>query len=200
MLSEPIQDRAALYVSGAMTGPEQESFEVVLEFHDELRAHVAALKEAVTAVVMSRVPLVAPPAGLKTRVLEAVEALPRGAEPEALVVTDPAGRIEWVNAGFTAMCGYSLGELTGRKPGHLLQGPATDPAAMQRIREALQTRQACRETLVNYHKDGRTYRVDIRISPVLDDDDRPLWFVARERELPEGEAVPQISFARGASN
>jgi hypothetical protein len=39
MLSELLQDRAALYVSGAMPAPERENFELVLDFHDELRAH-----------------------------------------------------------------------------------------------------------------------------------------------------------------
>jgi PAS domain S-box-containing protein len=88
-----------------------------------------------------------------------------------------------VNAAFTAMCGYTQEELQGRKPGHLLQGPETDPAAVQRIRAALAARQACRETLVNYHKDGTRYRVQVAITPILDDGGDPLWFVAKERKL-----------------
>jgi hypothetical protein len=83
------------------------------------------------------------------------------------------------------MCGHDLADLRGRKPGPLLQGPETDPAAVARIRAAVQARQACRETLVNYHKDGRAYRADIRIAPVLDDTGEPLWFVARERLVPD---------------
>ena len=53
MLAEPLIDRAVLYVSGAMTAPERESFEVVLEFHRELRAQVAGLQEAVAAMVLA---------------------------------------------------------------------------------------------------------------------------------------------------
>jgi PAS domain S-box-containing protein len=100
-------------------------------------------------------------------------------------VTDPVGRIEWVNPAFTAMCGHDLAELRGRKPGPILQGPDTDPAAVARIREAVHARRACRETLVNYHKNGTPYRAEVRIAPVLDDAGEPLWFVARERLLPE---------------
>ena len=51
MLSELLQDRASLYVSGAMTAPERENFELILEFHDELRRMVAGLEEVGTAVV-----------------------------------------------------------------------------------------------------------------------------------------------------
>lgn len=187
MLAEFLQDRAARYVSGDMAVAERESFEVLLEFQQELRAQVAGLQETVAAVVMTRVPPVAPPAELKARLLGAVEALPPE-EPESLVATGPDGLVLWVNPAFTAMCGYTLEELRGRKPGHLLQGPDTDPAPVARLRESLRARQACRETLVNYHKDGTRYRVVVGITPVLDDEGQPLWFVARERKLPADEA------------
>ena len=47
----------------------------------------------------------------------------------------------------------------------------------------------CRETLVNYHKDGSRYVVDVSIAPVLDDAAWPCWFVARERRLPDDTLV-----------
>ena len=118
-----------------------------------------------------------------------MDALPRPAEPEGFVVTDPRGLVEWINPAFTALCGYALEEIKGRKPGHLLQGPGTDPAPVARIRESLREKRPCRETLVNYHKDGTLYRVDVRITPILDDDRQPLWFVAQERKLPADTAV-----------
>jgi PAS domain S-box-containing protein len=187
MLSELLQDRAALYVSGAMLAPERESFELVLEFHKELRAHVAGLQEAMTTVARAQVKPIAPPAGLKERLLRSAVAQPLPAEreeAEGLVVTGADGRIEWVNAAFTAMCGFALDELRGRKPGQLLQGAATDLAPVDRIRASVRERQACRETLINYHKDGTAYRVDVRITPILDDEREPLWFIAQERKLP----------------
>jgi PAS domain S-box-containing protein len=110
-------------------------------------------------------------------------------EPESLVATGPDGLVLWVNDAFTTMCGYSLEELKGRKPGQLLQGADTDPAAVGRIRDSLRVRRACRESLVNYHKNGTRYRVDVRISPILDDEGQPLWFVAKERKLPADEAA-----------
>ena len=61
---------------------------------------------------------------------------------------------------------------------------ATDGTApVQRIRDALRERRPCRETLVNYHKDGTLYRVSVAIAPILDDEQQPLWFVAKERKL-----------------
>jgi PAS domain S-box-containing protein len=179
-----LQTQAARYVSGELTAPEREALEVVLEFQEELRQQVAALQEVVTGMVVTEtLSVAAPPLSLKARILGAVAALPAKAGPEALVATNPAGAIEWVNPAFTAMCGYTLAELKGRKPGELLQGPETDAAAIARIRTAMRSRQACRETMVNYHKNGTSYRADISIAPVLGDDGEPLWFVARERKL-----------------
>jgi len=186
MLPELLQDRAALYVSGAMTAPERENFELVLEFHEELRAHVGELQGVMTDWVMARVtPVVTVPATLRARILGTVEATSQSTESDSIVVTNADGLIEWVNPAFTEMCGYTLHELQGRKPGQLLQGPDTDRAAVARIRESLRARRPCGETLINYHKDGTRYRVDIKIAPVLDDGEQPLWFIARERKLPD---------------
>jgi PAS domain S-box-containing protein len=184
MLSDLLHDRAALFVAGAMSAPERESFELLLEYHDELRAQVVSLQKIGTAVVLARARSVpALPADLKRRILGALDSHPRQTEPDAMVVTDAQGGVAWVNPAFTAMCGHTLVEIKGRKPGHILRGPETDPAAALRLREAITDKRPCRETLVNYHKDGSPYRVDIQLYPIIDDDGQPLWFVARERKL-----------------
>ncbi len=182
MLTEMLQDRAALYVSGAMTAAERENFELVLEFHAEVRAHVAELQRIGASVALATVPPAArPPAELKSRVLAALAQRAQPRERDAVVVTGGDGRIEWVNPAFLDLCGYTMSEVQGRRPGGFLQGPATDREAVQRIRTAVARLDSCRETLVNYHKDGTPYAVEIAIAPVLDDEGRPLWFVARER-------------------
>ena len=192
MLTEMLQDRAALYVSGAMTAAERDNFELVLEFHAEARAHVAVLQRIGASVALAAVPPAArPPEQLKSRLLAELARRPQAREREAVVVTGGDGRIEWVNPAFLDLCGYTLGEVQGRRPGGFLQGPATDPAAVQRIRTAVARLETCRETLVNYHKNGTPYAVDIAIAPVLDDDGRPLWFVARERRQPLAAGAPR---------
>jgi PAS domain S-box-containing protein len=188
VLPDFLLDRAVLYVSGEMPAADRDAFDVLLEYQDELRSHVVGMQEIVAAGLAGRARLpVLPPAELKSRILAGLSAPPPRPEPEALVVTTADGRLEWVNAAFTALCGHTLPELKGRKPGEVLQGPGTDPAAVERIRQAVRAGRPCRETLLNYHKDGTSYRADIRIMPVRDDDGRPLWFVARERRVPEGE-------------
>lgn len=185
MLADALQDKVVQYLTGAMPPVQRENFEILLEARPELQDLIGGLQQVTAAVALAELPaLTEPPAELKARVLAALDLPPLQAEPDGLVVTDPAGRIEWISPGFSQMCGYTLAELKGRKPGSVLQGPQTDAAAVLRIRAALLSAQDCRETLVNFHKDGSAYRVDVRIAAIADDEGRPLCFVAREFKLP----------------
>ena len=47
--------------------------------------------------------------------------------PHAVVLCDPAGRIDWVNDGFTAMTGYEFDEVKGRTLAQALRSPEGDP-------------------------------------------------------------------------
>ena len=185
MLSTLLQQQAALYVSGVMSAQERESFELVIEFHDELREFVRSMAEVGTAVTLSTLReggAEASPA-VKTRVLEAIAALPQEANPEAFVMTGPDGLVQWVNPAFTRMCGYTLEELRGRKLGPVLQGERTDRTTAERMRSAVHEYRPCRETILNYHKNGTSYWVEIAITPIFDDAGQPIWLVAREREV-----------------
>lgn len=81
------------------------------------------------------------------------------------VVTDAAGRIEWVNPTFEAVTGWRLDEIRGRAPGALLQGADTDAQAVGTIREALRDQRPVRVEILNYARDGRPYWVDLAIQP-----------------------------------
>lgn len=191
MLNELLQERAALYAAGTMTAPEREQFELVLEFHEELRALVGGLADAAAAITLGTLPAdgAAPSSELKARILAAVADRPQQTVPAGLVVTGPDGFVQWVSPAFTAMCGYSLDELSGKKLGPILQGEKTDHATAVRMREAVQAHRSCRETILNYHKDGTPYWVEISITPILDDAGQPLWLIAREHELPDRAAA-----------
>ncbi len=186
MINDLLQDRAALYVSGAMTARERDEFELILEFHDELRRFVGESLEVGAAVLLSRFSAgsPAPSARLKSTILQAIENEEQQISAEPFVMTGPDRLVEWVNPAFVAMCGYSLEELKGKTLGPILQGEKTDPVVAARMRKAVHEYQPCRERLINYRKDGSPYWVDIEITPIKDDAGVPLFIVARERELP----------------
>ena len=191
MLSDFLQDRAALYATGEMTAEERGQFEAILEFHEELREFVAGVADAGAAMALTAAEgkPAAPSAGLKDRIAGIIENRPQQRSHEAVVVSGADGLVQWVNAAFSEMCGYSLDELRGKKLGPILQGPATDRAVAGKLRAAVHARRACRETILNYHKNGTTYWVDIDLAPFMDDAGETIWFVAREREVSERTAA-----------
>jgi PAS domain S-box-containing protein len=98
----------------------------------------------------------------------------------AVVTTDADGWIVDVNDAFTQMCGYSLRELKGRKPGDLLQGPATEKAIVGAFRAAIRSGRAFTCTMTNYNKKRTPYRVEIKMVPVREKK-RLVGFRAEER-------------------
>lgn len=185
MLNEFLQSQGALYIAGLMTQAEREQFEPLLEFHQELREFVVGLSEVSAAVTFAITPpaVVVPSPGLKARLAGLIANRPQQTSPEGLVVSGPDRLVQWVNPSFSAMCGYSLDELRGKNLGPILQGEKTDRATAARMRSAVHEYRPCRETILNYHKNGTPYWVEVAISPVVDDAGELLWLVAREREL-----------------
>ncbi len=113
----------------------------------------------------------------------------------AVIITDAEGYIEWVNDGFTRISGYSAAETVGHKPGQVLQGHATDPAAVERMREAIRNGFAFDVEVLNYHKSGKPYWLHITAQPVFDDRGNVRHFVAIEADITERkEAEAQLHF------
>ena len=185
MLNDFLQDQAARYTSGSMTMKEPEEFELVLEFHHELREFVAGLADVGASLMLATQEAadVSPAPDLKARLSGLIASRPQHTTPDGLVMTGPDGLVQWINDAFTAMCGYTLEELRGKKLGPILQGEKTDRETAARMRRAVHEYRPCSEAILNYHKDGTPYWVEIAITPILDDAGQPLWLIAREREL-----------------
>ena len=111
-----------------------------------------------------------------------------------VVVTDRDGAIDWVNAAFTRLCGYTLDELRGVRPGRLLQGPTTSPSTRMVVRDAVAGRRPFDVELVNSAKGGRQYWVRIEAEPLFDDDGAFDGYLAIESDTTE----QRIAEARAA--
>ncbi|MFN7561215.1 MAG: hypothetical protein ACK5TH_05510, partial [Prosthecobacter sp.] len=126
MLSDFLQDQATLYVSGLMNPEERANFDVVIDYHEELRDCVLGMADVGTHLVTAAAPVsLAPPASLKSRVSAQIAARSMEFSAEGRVLCDPDGRVQWVNDAFTAMCGHRLTELRAKTPGPSLQGRDT---------------------------------------------------------------------------
>ena len=96
---------------------------------------------------------------------------------DAVVLANRAGHVRWVNPAFTALCGYTLEELRDHTPGSFLRGPDSEPDSIVALGEAVHRGKPLLRRIVNYHKNGAPYRVEIDLRPV------PEGFVAVERPV-----------------
>ncbi len=86
------------------------------------------------------------------------------------VVTDPSlpdNPIVYATQGFLNLTGYSLDQVLGRNC-RFLQGPETDPKAVEKIRRAIEEGSDMSVCLLNYRVDGTTFWNQFFISALRD--------------------------------
>ena len=98
----------------------------------------------------------------------------------AVILTDAAKKILWVNEDFTKITGYVLPEVIGQHPGKLLQGPATEEEAVRQIRSGLRSNSPFRGEITNYRKNGEEYLCRLVIHPVFNNHQEVVNFIAFE--------------------
>jgi PAS domain S-box-containing protein len=97
---------------------------------------------------------------------------------------EPDNPLVWANPSFTRVTGYESDEVVGRNC-RFLQGPATDPAAVDAIRAAIADRRTVTTTLLNYRKDGTAFWNQLSISPVFDGSGALVSFVGAQTDVTE---------------
>lgn len=107
---------------------------------------------------------------------------------EAVVITTtelapPGPEIVYVNEGFCRMTGYAAEEVIGKSP-RILQGPKTDRAELDRLRQHLYRGEPFEGGAVtNYRKDGSEYILDWHIVPLRDDAGKITHWLASQRDV-----------------
>lgn len=110
---------------------------------------------------------------------------------DAVVISDPDRRAQWINAAFTAQTGYTRADIIGREPGSLLQGPETDAAAARFIELACSQRREVRLDILNYTRDGAPFWVDLKVTPVYDSTGMHTHFISTMRDISERKALEE---------
>jgi methyl-accepting chemotaxis protein len=112
----------------------------------------------------------------------------------SVLITDAAGRIEFVNPGFTRMTGWTPNEVMGKKPGEFLQGPGTNPETRAAIRARLDRFEPFYDEILNYSKDGRPYWISLAINPIFNAAGKIERFISIQANVTE---TKQASVQRG---
>jgi hypothetical protein len=106
------------------------------------------------------------------------------ATPNAWVVTDVRGVIEWVNPAFTKVSGYTLAEVVGRTPSVLKSGHHT-AGFYGTIWQALAEGRTWQGEICNRHRNGDLYHERMTALPVRDADGKTMHYVAIKEDITE---------------
>ncbi len=100
----------------------------------------------------------------------------------SVVFSDPSrpdNPMVYVSEEFEAQTGYSPEEAIGRNC-RFLQGPETNPHAVEAIRQGLRAETRFTIDLLNYRKDGTAFMNRLRIRPIYDGDGRLMFFAGAQ--------------------
>ena len=102
--------------------------------------------------------------------------------PVSIVITDPAGGIEYANARFVRLTGYTLAEILGRNP-RFLQSGNTSQETYRELWKTITGGKEWRGELHNRKKDGELFWEDASISPIRDSAGRITHFLAVKEDI-----------------
>lgn len=101
----------------------------------------------------------------------------------AIVITDRAGIIQWVNPAFTRLTGYELAEARGCNPRDLVKSGQQDPAVYANLWQTIMAGQPWQGEMVNRRKDGSLYSEEQTITPLLDEAGQITHFIAIKQDV-----------------
>lgn len=111
------------------------------------------------------------------KLLQAVEQ-----SPAVIVITDPTGRITYVNPKFTQLTGYTPDEVLGKNP-RILKSGETPVEEYQRLWATITHGDVWRGEFHNKKKTGDLYWESVSVSPVMDPQGNITHFVAVKEDI-----------------
>ena len=101
---------------------------------------------------------------------------------DAVVITDAAAQIVYVNPAFEQVSGYNRDEVLGQNP-RILKSGVESPAFYAAMWAALSSGQSFVGDLTNRHKDGSLFQEEAVISPIRDEAGTITSYVAVKRNV-----------------
>jgi PAS domain S-box-containing protein len=101
-----------------------------------------------------------------------------------IVITDREGIIQWVNAAFERLTGYSAAEAIGQTH-RLLKSGQQPPGFFDAMWRTILTGQVWHGELVNKRKDGSLYHEEMTMTPVRDTPGEITHFIAIKQDISE---------------
>ena len=143
--------------------------------HEHLENLVEQRTEALTAEIAER-----------KRVEAEIRKLSSAVEKtaDAIFITDASGAIEYVNAAFEQLTGYSREEVLGKTP-RIIKSGKHDPEFYRKLWDTILEGQVYRDVFINRKKTGELYYEEVTISPLTDEQGRVMHFISAGKDITE---------------
>jgi len=111
--------------------------------------------------------------------------------PVSIVITTPAGQIEYVNPKFTQLTGYSSDEVRGKNP-RILKSGETPAEEYKRLWETVTRGGTWQGELHNKKKSGELFWEHATISPIVDQAGRISHFLAVKEDITDRKQAEEL--------
>ena len=111
------------------------------------------------------------------------------AAANAIVITDRAGLIQWVNPAFYDLTGYTTAEAIGKNPRELVKSGQHDQAFYKNLWDTILAGQVWRGEIINRRKDSSFYTEEETITPVRGERGEISHFIAIKHDITSRKAL-----------
>ncbi len=106
----------------------------------------------------------------------------------AIIITDTEGSIQYVNPYFEKLTGYKASEVMGQNP-RLLKSGKTDPKTYLELWSSVTSGKIWQGEFINKKKTGEIFIENAIISPIKDDHEKIVNFVAIKQDITEKKEI-----------
>lgn len=103
---------------------------------------------------------------------------------DSVMITDVSGEIEYVNAAFEKITGYSMHEVKGKNP-RLLKSGTHDNAFYENLWQTITSGNVWEGTFINRKKDGTIYYEKATIFPIKNAEGKTINYAAVKQDITE---------------
>lgn len=109
------------------------------------------------------------------------------ASNDGIVVAEQEGDdniLIYANKAFETLTGYAVDDILYQDC-RFMQGDDRQQPELEVIRQALSSKQPCRQVLRNYHKDGSVFWNELSITPVFNEADQLTYYIGIQKNVTE---------------
>jgi len=117
------------------------------------------------------------------------------ASANAILITNTDGIIQWTNAAFSRLSGYSADEAIGRQPKDLIKSGMQSREFYEALWQTILSGQAWQGELINKRRDGTLYTEELTITPVRTENDKMTHFIAVMQDISERKLYEKMQAA-----